>query len=112
MMLRILMAFMIVVFSVGATNASSLLNCCPKEPAPTQLSESSPPCHDSDNSSPKAPEKKAAGCLCTYTCIPQISVNEIILSEDVMHINIIPIVWADDAFLSRVIRPESPPPKA
>jgi hypothetical protein len=110
-MSRIILTFILLVFSVGAANASVLMTCCPKQQNLIQKSEAQP-CHGHHQKSKPIHEKNTSSCLCAYTCVAKISLIDMNFSDDFVSTNKIPAFWTNDFFASIIIRPESPPPKA
>jgi hypothetical protein len=110
-MTKIILVFILLVFTTGAANASVLMPCCPKQQSLIQKSEARP-CHEHHQQSKPIHEKNTSSCLCAYTCVAKISLIDMNFSKDFVSTNKIPAFWTNDIFASVIVRPESPPPKA
>lgn len=112
-MTRFVLAFVLLVFSVNAAQASLLMTCCPKQEPTNQYAQtppSSPPCHDSHPSS-SIKKLNATGCLCSYTCAVKLGLDDLSLALDRMTLYYAHPFPKDEIGHSQSLRPEYPPPK-
>lgn len=112
-MSRLILAFVLLLFSFNAASASGLLSCCDmSKPVVTKAENTPKPCHEMAKTEDKKETSKAAKhCLCASLCAAKITSLLDFPPFNAVSFEMPASYGANDIAVSVDLQPESPPPK-